>query len=174
MLNQFSVQFSQTEKGGACWKWEELLSMERGPFFRESLAHMDHGVICQITHSTFPHVGLPKHLVGLNSTGSMWHWIFFTFFFFMSCNCQQYGTPPPWGAVTQQVWGCMGRLWEITWQRSLFPSKEWWDGIIKLKDSKNLKLPLRIKTADEVKRKPQMFPEEIWSLLDVDYTRSVI
>lgn len=152
MLNQFS----QTEKEGGLLEVRGTFMHGKGSVFQRSLAHMDHGVICQITHSTFPHVGLPKHLVGLNSTrsaqtGSMWHWIFF-----LSSMAH-----PRWGAVTQQVWGCMGRLWETTWQRSLFPSKEWWDGIIKLKDSQNLKLPLRIKTADEVKRKPQMFPEEI-------------
>lgn len=61
-----------------------------GSIFQRSLtllACMGRGVICQITHSTFQHVGLPKHLVGLNSAraaqiGSI---CALTFLFFFSC-----------------------------------------------------------------------------------------
>lgn len=67
------VTLSFLKQKGKGWKWKELLCMEK------QLRHgMDHRVISQTTHSTFQHVGLPKHLAELNSTvaaqtGSMCH-----------------------------------------------------------------------------------------------------
>lgn len=47
----------------------------------------------------------------------------------------------PQGAVTQQVRGRMGRLWEITWPRFLFPFKVWWDGTVKAERLQEPKTP---------------------------------